>query len=57
MDFKYPDRQFIQSDRRPRERTNSGYVAVMKEDMKVAGERKEDTEDRNEENWFHCGDC
>lgn len=49
----------IQSDRSRRGRTTKGLVAVVKEDMKecIVGARKEDTEERDEENWFHCGDC
>lgn len=54
VDFKYPDRSLIQTDRKPRGRQKRGFVAVVKEDMKVMGARKEDTEDRDGENWFHC---
>lgn len=57
VDFKYPDRSFIQPDRRPRGRSKRGFVAVVKEDIKVVGARKEYTVDRDGENWFHCGDC
>lgn len=47
----------MQSDRRPRGTIKRGFVTVVKEDMKVAGARKEDTEDKDKENWFHCVDC
>lgn len=41
----------------PLRRSKRGFVAVVKEDIKVVGARKEDTVDRDGENWFHCGDC
>lgn len=49
VDFKYPDRSFIQPDRRPRGRSKRGFVAVVKEDIKVVGARKEYTLDRDGE--------